>query len=79
MKDPKYGVVQVGNPTPSMANPDEPCFVLRGQDMLAPLAVRAYADAVEATVGGQAGKNRAARIREIADRMAAWTPRKLPD
>ena len=62
-----------------MARPDEPCFILRGQDLLAPIAVRAYADAVEATVGGQAGKNRAARIREIADQMAAWKPRKIPD
>ncbi len=59
--------------------PDEPLFLLRGQDDLAPETVRFYAyewgrrlDILDAPEGAN-------RIVEIADRMAAWEPRKLPD
>jgi hypothetical protein len=55
---------------------DEPVFLLRAQDEHAPVAVRAYADAVEAA-GGDAEIIR--RSREQADRMDAWPTRKAPD
>lgn len=77
MKDVKYGTVTLEKKPD--APEDEPCFVLRGQDLLAPAAVRAYADSVEATVGGEVGRRRAALIRERADMLAGWRNRKLPD
>ncbi len=55
---------------------DEPVFLFRGQDQLAPAIIREYAFRyVEAT----GDEDAAARIREQADRMEAWQPRKIPD
>lgn len=62
--------------------PDEPLFVLRGQDILAPGAVRFYASRVyDMEAFGGDGKNGAIldHIRAHADRMDAWHPRKMPD
>ena len=63
---------------------DEPLFLLRGQDALAPEIVRAYTDEVkrEGAFGGLNTSANFSAIRvmlEHADRMEAWTPRKLPD
>jgi hypothetical protein len=77
MKDKKYGQVTIENRPNAPA--DEPCFVLRGQDILAPIAMAAYADAVEATIPGLQGKYAAEHIREQCKTFAAWAPRKLPD
>lgn len=55
--------------------PDEPLFLLRGQDKLAHDAVRFYAD----LCAGQDAEIDADDIVEFADRMMAWEPRKLPD
>ena len=77
MIDSKYGkVVLEKKPDAPEA---EPCFVLRAQDILAPAAVFAYANLVEASLPGLAGRNAAARIRDRASEMAAWGTRKLPD
>lgn len=76
-KDRKYGNVTLEKRQD--APPDEPCFVLRAQDILAPIAVRAYADLVEASIPGAPGRNMADHIRGQADQMAAWPKRKLPD
>ena len=61
---------------------DEPLFLLRGQDVLAPDIVRAYGDAVqiEDAFGGL-DKNAAVirHLHDFADRMERWRPRKLPD
>jgi hypothetical protein len=76
-KDKKYGNVTLEKRP--LAPADEPCFVLRASDILSPIAIRAYADLVEAAVPGAAGKNMAYHIREQADGMAAWPGRKLPD
>lgn len=61
----------------------EPLFLLRGQDILAPDVVRAYADQVVLMEGAFGDVDNAAavieRIRAFADRMEAWEPRKLPD
>lgn len=55
--------------------PDEPLFLLRGQDVLAPEIVRAYADEVKR----EPCDLDAQHILDFADRMEAWEPRKLPD
>jgi hypothetical protein len=70
----KYGDVKV----PGIPD-DEPIFIVRAQDIFAPVVVRAYALAFEAVTPGMAGRNHAANLREFADRMAAWPKRKLPD
>ena len=56
--------------------PDEPYFVLRGQDLLAPGLVRRWA-----TLAGEAGVNPAkvAEANRIADQMDQWRDRKVPD
>jgi hypothetical protein len=77
MIDQKYGTVLLENKPDLPA--DEPCFVLRAQDKLAPDAVRAYADLVETAVGGREGEDRAEALRTRADEMEAWPTRKLPD
>ncbi len=61
--------------------PDEPLFLLRGQDELAPQAVRHYAALRRLHTGtfGQPSTDAVRHIQEFADRMAAWEPRKLPD
>ena len=76
-KDNKYGKVTLERRPQAPA--DEPCFVLRASDILAPIAIWAYADLVEAAVPGAAGNNMAYHIREQAKVMAAWPGRKLPD
>lgn len=55
--------------------PDEPLFLLRGQDDLAPEAVEFYA----ATVQERGAPLNVERILGIARTMQAWQPRKLPD
>lgn len=55
---------------------EEPVFMLRGQDQLAPAIVRAWADAAEAA-GVRSGK--VADARRQADDMDQWQPKKLPD
>jgi len=55
---------------------DEPVFVLRAQDVLAPIAVRFYADLVEGATGNW---HSAEDIRSFAQLMSSWGKRKLPD
>lgn len=55
---------------------DEPVFVLRAQDILAPVAVRMYAFLVQMATGNS---GQAREIEEFADSMMAWPNRKLPD
>lgn len=61
--------------------PDEPLFLLRGQDELAADIVRDYANArirhEEET--GQGDEATHLHLYEFADRMAQWRPRKFPD
>lgn len=81
MIDRKYGVVTLER-KPDVPE-DEPVFVLRAQDILAPAAVRAYANLVEATVPGAEGAGMADAIRSSAEDMARWREAngggKLPD
>ncbi len=62
---------------------DEPLFLLRGQDKLAPATVRHYADQIVLMEGafGEPGQAASAieHIRDFADAMERWQPRKLPD
>ena len=58
-------------------DPEEPVFVLRGQDMLAPQAVEAWCLLFEEHDLSPSAKVREAR--ECAEDMGAWEPRKLPD
>jgi hypothetical protein len=55
---------------------EEPLFILRGQDLLAPEIVRAWADAAE-RAGVRSGK--IAGARNLAKEMERWPRRKLPD
>ena len=55
---------------------DEPVFVLRGQDVLAPDLVDLWA--ARAQVNG-CGPEKVAGARELAAKMRAWAPRKYPD
>ena len=55
---------------------NEPVFILRAQDALAPIAVRFYADLVQ---GATDNRHVATEIRDVAALMASWQPRKLPD
>jgi hypothetical protein len=56
--------------------PDEPYFVLRAQDLLAPELVEAWA--VEAALNGCA-EDKVADARAIAAAMRKWRKRKMPD
>lgn len=73
-KDPKYGFVALENKQNIPA--DEPVFVLRGQDHLAPGIVSEYAelylDATEDLDGYE-------RIKQQARDMYRWPTKKLPD
>lgn len=63
--------------------PDEPLFLLRGQDELAPDTVRAYIDLIEQSLGAFGGIAKQTKViehlYEFAALMEAWEPRKLPD
>lgn len=60
--------------------PDEPLFLLRGQDVLAPCTVRHYAEDVRLSKMKEPMRaNMRRHILDFADQMAAWQPRKLPD
>lgn len=56
--------------------PGEPIFVLRGQDLLAPLLVREWASLAE--LRGCAPE-KVAEARECAAAMERWPTRKYPD
>lgn len=61
------------------AHDDEPIFVLRANDAIAPSTVRSWADIAEG-LGTPAPKIREAR--DLADRMVAWqiaNGSKIPD
>jgi hypothetical protein len=56
---------------------DEPIFVLRAQDALAPAVVRAWAALAEAT--GACCVRKIQEALDLADAMEEWPTRKLPD
>lgn len=56
---------------------NEPVFVLRAQDMLAPDLVREWARQASLFLGDQHPKVRESR--ELADLMEHWPTRKYPD
>lgn len=72
----KYKSIVVEKQDGTRIPEDEPVFVLRAQGILAPIAVRFYADLVQ---GATDGYIRASNIRAVASLMANWEPRKLPD
>jgi hypothetical protein len=74
MSETKYGKVYTSEKD---IPEEEPLFLMRGQDVLAPIAIRFYADLVEAVCPD--GEAVAEGIRNQADRMAGWGYRKLPD
>jgi len=47
--------------------PDEPLFLLRGQDLIAPSAIDSYASHVRAVVTGVTDASRAQRLTAVAD------------
>lgn len=54
---------------------NEPVFILRAQDKLAPTAVRLYATLRGAMGNAEAAKN----IMDFAELMDAWPKKKWPD
>ena len=60
----------------STMRPDEPVFVLRAQDLLAPDIIRAWAN--EATVHN-CPLTKTGDAHECANEMEAWPTRKYPD
>ncbi len=59
-----------------VSNPDEPVFVIRGQDTVSGPAVRAWADLAEKA---GASADIIALARQHADFMDDWRPKRLPD
>ncbi len=57
--------------------PDEPLFLLRGQDVLAPDTVRFYMGIAADRLAPIAKQHD--HLYDFALDMEAWTPRKLPD
>lgn len=72
----KYSKVEVIKPDGTRIPDKEPVFVLRAQDILAPITLKLYADMYEAATGDF---HHASEIRSFAQVMTTWTPRKLPD
>ena len=56
---------------------DEPIFILRAQDRLAPNLVRDWAD--EAEAAGHCPPEKIAEARALAAEMERWAFRKFPD
>ena len=59
-------------------DPEEPLFTLRGQDKLAPIAVKVWVELLDFAYGGS-GSDKGTEALEVADEMEAWSPRKIPD
>ena len=57
-------------------NPDEPVFILRGRDVLAPAAVFAWARLAERY---GVGVNKLAGALDAASKMLTWPGRRMPD
>ncbi len=74
MYDGKYGKVTLEN-KPNLPD-DEPCFVLRGQDILASGLVKQYAHIYFQKTGNATARD---AILAQADKMRAWTTHKIPD
>ena len=55
---------------------DEPLFLLRGQDLLAPAAVEFWATLVQNCMGDD---GQAEHATAHAQAMREWSPRKMPD
>lgn len=72
----KYRAIIVVKQDGTLLPDDEPVFVLRAQDILAPAALMQYADLYEAVTGDS---HHAGNIRDFARVMTTWEPRKLPD
>lgn len=72
----KYSKVEVEKADGTRIPDGEPVFVLRAQDILAPIALKLYADMYEAATGDF---HHASEIRSFAQVMTTWSPRKLPD
>jgi hypothetical protein len=64
------------NPYLAKVADDEPIFVLRAQDQLAPALVRAWADFAEMS---GCPDEKVAEARLCANQMQAWPRRKYPD
>lgn len=72
----KYRRVIVEKEDGTLIPSEEPVFVLRAQDVLAPIAVEFYAMLQDMAIG-IGGKG--AEIRTVAAAMRSWHTRRLPD
>lgn len=76
MIDFKYGTVELPDHIPPSPPPNEPCFILRGQDVMAAVALRAY---MQACRDGGCCHEFLMDIDKAIHEMSKWTPKKLPD
>jgi hypothetical protein len=60
----------------AVTNPNEPVFILRGRDMLAPAAVFAWARSAERH---GVGLKKLAGAWDVAGKMLSWPGRRMPD
>ena len=67
---------RVGKGCLGKASPDEPVFILRGQDDLAEDLVEEWA--IRAHVNG-CGDDKVNEALELAEKMRQWEPQKYPD
>ena len=70
--DTKYGKITTEHKT---IPPDEPCFLLRGQDELAWRAVEYYAASLRNRMRAVAAEE----VNKIAKAMRDWPTKKMPD
>lgn len=75
----KYTAHIVNNLTGEHIPPDEPIFILRAQDLIAPEIVRFYAKTVRIRKGLDKDDPMIKGIMGFADRMEQWEYKKMPD
>jgi hypothetical protein len=73
---PKYSSIIVTKQDGTEIPRNEPVFVLRAQDILAPIDIMFYAKLVETATNN---RPMVEDIKAVARAMEAWWPRKLPD
>lgn len=71
------GFTKHDSETLKKASDNEPIFVLRAQDMLAPEIIRYWAGRVQA--GGMLCSDKYKEAMAIAKAMEEWSERKMPD
>ena len=75
----ELALADAGKGTLGKAAANEPVFILRGQDRLAPTVLRLWADMLRQVAHTRSSLRKATEAEALADRMEAWHIRKVPD